>query len=83
MMPTSPPAIEAVQPLNTPLSQEAVALAVAIEIAAIASEGTSGLAARLRQNAGYELAEDCALARTHNQRGALLHAIADQLDALA
>jgi|GEM_PF-5044608 len=64
-------------------SREAIALAVAIEIAAIAGEGTQGLAAKLRRHAGYDFAEDGPLTHTENRRIALLRAIADQLDALA
>jgi len=82
-MPPSPlPVSDISIDAEIPPFREAIALAVAIEVAAIAGEGTARLATRLRQNAGYELAEDGPFTRAENQRGALLRAIADQLDAL-
>lgn len=83
MIPTPLPMADARIVAEATLSREAIALAVAIEVAAIAGDGAPGLAARLRSRAGYDLAEDGPLARAENQRSALLRAIADQLDALA
>ncbi len=71
------------QPADDSALHEMIALAVAIEIAALMADGSAKLAQRLRDNAGYELADDSPFAQAENKRRALLRAIADQLDALA
>lgn len=83
MIPTPLPIAATHAVAEATLSREAIALAVAIEVAAIAGDGTQGLATKLRRRAGYDFAEDGPLTRAENQRAALLRAIADQLDALA